>query len=210
MATSSDPRPLAAWAVALGIGAAALVATVAGNALIVTRFEGAPRPDDLLFELLPHVWPARWLTIVALVGGFGAFVLVTLRQDLSRLPTFGAVLALMYLLRAGIMVLTPLAPPHGEGVFVTAPPQFGMFPSGHVAALTVLALLTPPDRRWLRRLQWAMVGLVVAGLLLAHGHYSVDVVGGLLLAYVVVHAWDSSRLLAPLSRAAGRARPPQH
>lgn len=202
----TDPprRPGAAWGLALALGAVALVATLLANQLLVRRFADAPQPDDLLFQLLPYLWPARWLTVVALVGGFGAFVLGTLRRAPHRLPAVGAVFALMYLLRAGIMVLTPLAPPHGDAPFITSPPQFGMFPSGHVAALTLLALLTPRALRGLRAFQWGMVVLVSAGLLLAHGHYSIDVVGGFLLAWFVAHAWRSAPLLAPFARVVGR------
>ncbi|MFK5634846.1 MULTISPECIES: phosphatase PAP2-related protein [unclassified Ornithinimicrobium] len=194
---------VAAWAVALGLGLTALVASTLGSTLIVERFADAARPDDLLFELLPYVRPARWLTLVALVVGFGAFLVDLLRHDRSRVPAVGAVFALMYLLRAVIMVLTPLAPAQGDGPFLFTPQQYGMFPSGHVAALTLLALLTPTERVWRRRLQWLMVLMMSAGLVLAHGHYSIDVVGGLLLAYFVVHTWRSGRLFAPITRVTG-------
>ena len=110
----------------------------------------------------------------------------------------------MYLLRAGIMVLTPLAPAQGEGPFLFSPQQYGMFPSGHVAALTLLAMLTPADRPRLRTLQRVLVAVMAAALVLAHGHYSIDVVGGLLLAYFVVHTWRCGRLFEPLSRVTGR------
>ena len=53
-------------------------------------------------------------------------------------------------------------------------------------------------------MQWSMVVLMSAGLVLAQGHYSIDVVGGLLLAYFVVHTWRCGRLFEPLSRVTGR------
>lgn len=203
---AADPprSPGAAWAVCLGLGALALLATYLGNALIVERFSGAVRPDDLLFELLPYVRPARWLTVLALVVGFGVFLADLLRTDPSRLPAVGTVFALMYLSRAVLMVLTPLAPAQGEGPFIFSPQQYGMFPSGHVAAVVLLALLTPRNRPGPRRVQWLMLLLMVAGLLLARGHYSIDVVGGLLLGYVVVHTWRSGRLFGRFSRVTGR------
>lgn len=202
---ADPPRsPVAAWAVTLGLAAAALAATYLGNALIIGRSADAVRPDDLLFELLPYVRPARWLTLVALVVGLAVFLTDLVRTDRDRLPAVGAVFALMYLFRAGIMVLTPLAPAQGDVPFIFTPQQYGMFPSGHVGAVTLLVLLTPSDRPGLRRVQWLMVLLMIAGLLLAHGHYSIDVVGGFLLAYFVVHAWRSGRLFGPVSRVTGR------
>lgn len=197
-------RPAAAWAVVLGLALLAAGATLLGNLLIVERFADAPRPADLAFELLPYVRPARWLTLVALAGGFGAFLVDLLRREPARLPAVGSVFALMYLARAFIMVLTPLAPAQGEGPFIFAAQQYGMFPSGHIAAVTLLALLTSPDRTWLRRFQWLMVLLMAAGLLLAHGHYSIDLVGGMLLSAVIVHTWQHGRLFGPIIRFTGR------
>ncbi|MFB9732671.1 phosphatase PAP2-related protein [Ornithinimicrobium kibberense] len=199
------PRSLAAaWTLALTLGLLALTATLLGNQLIVTRFADAVRPDDLLFELLPYVRPARWLTLATLVVGFGAFLGDLVRSGRTALlPAVGAVFAVMYLLRAGIMVLTPLAPAQGEGPFLFSPQQYGMFPSGHVAALTLLAMLTPADRPRLRTLQRVLVALMAAALVLAHGHYSIDVVGGLLLAFFVVRAWGSGPVLGPVARVTG-------
>lgn len=141
---------------------------------------------------------------MALVVGFGVFLADTLRRCPERLPAVASVFALMYLLRAGIMVLTPLAPAQGDQPFIFVPQQFGMFPSGHVAAMVLLVMLTPEDRPRSRAVQWLMAGLMVAGLLLARGHYSIDVVGGALLAYFVVSSWRGGRLFRRVSAVTGR------
>lgn len=192
----------AAWGVALGIGALAGLATWGANAVIMRFFADAVRPDDLMFELLPYVGPARWLTVVSLAGSLAAFLWST-RKEPATLPAAGVVIALMYLLRAGLIVLTPLAPAHGEGGFVFPQVQYGMFPSGHTALVALLALMVPRRRGW-RRWQWGMVGLMITGLLLARGHYSIDIVGGLLLAYFVVNVWRSGTLFAPIAAVTGR------
>ena len=190
------------WWITVGLGLLAAVATLVANLVIVRAFPDAARPDDLLFDLLPYVRPARWLTLVALVLGFGVFLADLLRRDgwaSRRLQEAATAFAVMYLVRGGMTVLTPLAPAQGEEPFIFTPQQYGMFPSGHTAAITLLLLLTPADRTGPRRAQWLALALMVAGLLLARGHYSIDIVGGLLLGYVVVHAVRSWRLLAPLT-----------
>lgn len=207
MTPGEDPRPAspaAAWALALGLGAVALLATVLANLLIVAQLDELTRPVDLLLDSLPYVRGARWLTVVALVLGFGIFLAGVLRHEPWRLPATVSVFAILYLLRAGMTVLTPLAPAQGDQPFIFTPQQYGMFPSGHVAALTLLALLTPSERPWARRVHLVLVVVMAAGLLLARGHYSIDVVGGLLLAYVVAHAWSSGSVLAPVWRVTGR------
>lgn len=116
----------ATWGITVGLGVPAAVATLLANLFIVRGFPDAARPDDLLFELLPYLQPARWLTLVALVLGFGVF----------------------------LTDLTPLASAQGDERFLFTPQLYGMFPSGHTAAITLLLLLTPPERTLARRAQW--------------------------------------------------------
>ncbi|MHB1476830.1 MAG: phosphatase PAP2-related protein [Coriobacteriia bacterium] len=79
-----------------------------------------------------------------------------------------------------------------------------MFPSGHMAAVLILVLLTSASRApALHRVQILLATLELTGLILAHGHYSIDVVGGMLLAYFVVHVWTEGRLFDPLKRLIG-------
>ncbi|MHA7861757.1 phosphatase PAP2-related protein [Tessaracoccus sp. Y36] len=192
----------------MSLGALAAVASWLANQVIVGSFADAPRPDDLLFGLLPYVRPARWLTVVALVAGPAVFLWAILRAAPSRLPEVLAAIALMYLLRAGMIVLTPLAPAQGEGVFVFPPQQYGMFPSGHTTLLALLALLVPEGPVWVRWFLWSMTAVMIAGLLLARGHYSIDVAGGLLLAYFVATACGPGRLFALFGRFTRRRTTP--
>lgn len=185
-----------AWALALALAALAAGTTWLGNVVILSRFPDRPRPDDLLFELLPYVPLLRYLTLTTLVIGFALFLADVVRRNLRRLPALVSVIAVMYTLRAGLMVLTPLASSQGDQPFVFAQQQYGMFPSGHVAVLAMLVMLTPADHVRSRRVQQVMLALMCASLVLAHGHYSVDVVGGLLLSYFVVQTWRAGRLLA--------------
>ena len=44
---------------------------------------------------------------------------------------------------------------------------------------------------------------MIAGLILAHGHYSIDVIGGLLLSYFVATVWQRGDLFRPITRFTG-------
>lgn len=193
-----------AWATTAGLAVVAGAATFLANSVIVRNFPDAVRPDDLLFELLPYIGPARWLTLVALVVGIGTFIWVFAREAPSRLPTAGAMVAVMYLLRAGMIILTPLAPAYGDGYFVFPQEQFGMFPSGHTAMLTLLALMAHEAAPWARRTLWGTVAMVIIGLVLARGHYSIDIVGGLLLAYFVATVRRHGKLFSPITARTGQ------
>ena len=201
---AQSPSRVKAWLVSVGLLAAAGVGTLYSNRVILERFPDRPYPRDLLFELLPYVSWTRYLTVVALVIGFSLFLYYALRYEPRRIPAFTAIFALMYLFRAVMIALTPLGSAQGKGAFVLGVQQYGMFPSGHVAAALILVLLTSADRApALHRMQVLLVTLELTGLILAHGHYSIDVVGGLLLAYFVVHVWTDGSLFDPLKRLTG-------
>jgi membrane-associated phospholipid phosphatase len=195
----------------LGISFALLassgVASILGSAFIAARYPHRARPEDLLFELLPHRPEARYVMAAALATALALFAHHALFTARDQLPKFVCVFALMYLLRAALICLTPLADAHGEGGFLLPVAQHGMFPSGHSATTLLCVLLTDEARApRLRRLLIGLAAIVWATLLLAHGHYSIDVAGGLLLAYFCEAEWSRGRLFAPLARAIGVAR----
>jgi len=74
-------------------------------------------------------------------------------------------------------------------------PQNGEFPSGHMASVFLCMLFV--DRAKSPRIWIAMVVLVVVeavSLLMSHQHYSIDVVGGLLLSYFIYHEYAEGKL----------------
>jgi membrane-associated phospholipid phosphatase len=200
--SAAQPRPAGkALVVSLALLLASGIASLVGNWVITARFPDRPTPSDALFELLPYVGTARYVTLIALAIGFAVFVIYAVRRVPSEIPGFISVFAIMYLLRAVFMVLTPLASAHGEGAFVFPIVQYGMFPSGHTAAMLLLARFTDPEAApKLRRALYALASAVWISLVLAHGHYSIDIVGGLLLAYFVEQEWKHGSLFGGLKR----------
>lgn len=205
MGTGADrSSPARAWLASLMLLATAGLSALNSNRLILARFPDRPYPRDLLFELLPYVSWTRYLTAIALVMGFSLFLYYALRYEPRRIPAFIATFGLMYLFRSAMIVLTPLGSAQGEGAFVFSVQQYGMFPSGHIAASLILVLLTSAERApVIHRVQMLLAVLELAGLVLAHGHYSIDIVGGLLLAYFIVHVWTDGRLFDPIKRLTG-------
>lgn len=179
-------RLLAATLLLLISGIAARVSSY----LIDLWFPDRVAPHDLLFERLPY-WPwTQDLTDIAVFGGIALVLAYAIRRRPVELPKMIALFGIMQLLRAFIIVLTPLGGPLGNGAYygLIRIVQNGEFPSGHVASALMCYLLV--DRGRAPRLKGVLaVGLIVeiASLLLSHGHYSIDIVGGLLLSYFVYH-----------------------
>lgn len=203
---SAERRPPArAYAIGAALLALAGIATEGSSRLLATYFPDAPVVPDTLFGVLPYVRDARHVTMIAMIAGGLLFAYYAARIALDRLPGYMAMIAIMYLLRAALILLTPLAHARGEGP-PTAFPLFtnGMFPSGHTAVALLFAWLTDASRApLLRRAQYALLVVVIAGLLVSHGHYSIDIVGGAMLAYFVHREWTRGRLFGPVKRLVG-------
>lgn len=200
--TESQPQPraiLVSGALLLLAGAA----SATSSSLIGIYFPDRPTPRDLLFEVLPLVSTMQYATDIVLLTSLGLLIFYALRQAQDEIPTMLAVFGLMYLIRSVLMLLTPLASAHGNGALFGLVPlvQNGMFPSGHAGAAFLCYLLVDAERApgirrallWLAFAEWLT-------LLLAHGHYSIDIAGGVLLAYFVYHEWSRGSLFGPLKR----------
>jgi len=187
-------RVLISWA-ALAVTA---IAALLANATIVAWFPNRPKPPDLLFEALPFVSSMQYVADVVLLAAFGILIWYAVARRPDRIPEAIALFAVMETLRAAIMVLTPLDSAYLRGATFGLLPvvQYGMFPSGHAASVLLCMLLV--DRRdapVARTLLAILVVFECLALVLSHAHYSIDVVGGLLLSYFVWHEYDHGPLL---------------
>jgi len=187
--------------VATGLTATAVLTTEAASRFIVTRFPDRPTAPDLAYELLPHVPEGSYVTLVAIGALVLLFAAYVIRHEAERIPAHITAVALLYLLRAGMTVLTPLA--HARNGSLLPFPFFenGLFPSGHTA-LSVLLILSI-DRKDAPRLHHtgtALLAVMIVSMLLSRGHYSIDIAGGALLGYFVWREWTGGHLLEPLRR----------
>ncbi len=187
--------------IAFALLLAGAVATEAASRFIVSAFPDRPLPGDLLFRLLPHVPVARTVSSIAIALGVLLFIVYALRYAPKRIPSFVTMLGVMYLLRAALLVATPLANAN-DGLPATFPVfHYGMFPSGHTAAMLLFAFFIDPAKApALHRAQCLITALVCVCLVLAHSHFTIDIAGGALLAYFVEREWRLGRLFGPLKR----------
>ena len=195
------PRWIRAFAVAIGILAlSGVLETITSNA-IQSLYPDRPKPPDLLFDLLPHLASSQFVVEAIYVGGAVLLGVYAFRKENRRkIPEIIALFGLMEVFRALIMWLTPLAAPYDAATHFTvneAVRNWGEFPSGHAATMLLFYLIVDRDTApgIKRALLWMNVAEVFA-LLISHSHYSIDIVGGLLLGYFVYYEYYRGRLFA--------------
>jgi len=63
--------------------------------------------------------------------------------------------------------------------------QTRMFPSGHIAVNAIIWLIIDKEKPpWLKSFMLAMLILQIVSLLFSRGYCSIDIVGGLMIAYI--------------------------
>jgi hypothetical protein len=167
------------------------------SVFIAEHFPDRPLVGDLGFEILPFIESAQYLTDPALFFGVLGVLYYFSRGRWHEAPGMISLYAIMEIVRALVITLTPMASPLGNGYAYGLVPmtQHGMFLSGHTASAAMFVLVV--DREQEPRLWWLqMLWLVIEAttLLLSRGHYSIDIVGGLLLAYALWRAWHNGVL----------------
>jgi membrane-associated phospholipid phosphatase len=175
--------------IALGLLVVAVFFTYYSSFLIGRCFPNRPLADDLFFKVVPHFPQLSYLSDALVIVALGLLLYVVSKQP-KLFSLVVSSIAIMWIIRAFLNVLTPLADPSGDSKvygFLETTPLYGMFPSGHTATIFITYF-------WSRLIQSGSVSVVllIIGLLeifslwATRGHYTIDIVAGIVLAYAVV------------------------
>ena len=143
---------------------------------------------DLIHESLPYI---QSLEVVADIGVLIAFILLIIyvRKAPEQLYRIMATFGVMYCVRAMLNLVTPLGKPLGNdishGILKNYFHQAGMFPSGHTAFVFIAFFTIPPKYKALRAIALLNAIIEVVSMDLSWGHWTIDIAGGVMLAYCV-------------------------
>lgn len=188
----------------VGVYGALMVVILLGNIdYLKTHYPDPARPDDLILDTIPETREFIAVGEILSAMQFSLVIFLLWRRGFVEAPHLLFLLITMYLLRAYAIVLTPLAqiqPPelnYDESHFIARAFYHGMFFSGHTASAFVQAFFFKRHR--LRPVLFLLASGQAAALLISHSHYTIDIFGGLFVAYFVTH-FDFSRLIPPALR----------
>jgi membrane-associated phospholipid phosphatase len=147
-----------------------------------------PMLSDLILDHIPFVDVSVYYDLLSLTAFLLMGAYIVFKNEYRSLPFFLLVCGIFYLTRGVFIVLTPFGNPplfngsngpfNGFSKF-----ELGVYPSGHVgSAFLFLLLIKDKLFKWL--LSICLV-LIIVTLLLARGHYSIDIFSGLFFAYAI-------------------------
>jgi membrane-associated phospholipid phosphatase len=177
------------------VGAASLIAGMLLNFASQTYLhnymqEGKTLPmlSDLILDNIPFVDVSLYYDILSLCAFLLMGTYIVLKNEYKSLPFFLLVCGIFYLTRGVFIVLTPFGnPPHfagSNGPFNGFSKfELGVYPSGHVGSAFLFLLLIKD--KWFKWLLSICLALIIITLLLARGHYSIDIFSGLFFAYAI-------------------------
>jgi membrane-associated phospholipid phosphatase len=182
--------------VSLIVGLLVLVASSLFNfvtsELIQYLYPDRPVVPDLLFDILPYVPWLQYVFDTILATSIILMLVYALKIDWKHSGYYFFVIGVSYFVRAILMALTPLGQPVGNnetmgiGLLLNIY-QHGMFPSGHTClAATIFLLMERARAPRMKIAAGIMLILEMVTLLLSHAHYSIDIVGALMVSYLIV------------------------
>ena len=147
----------------------------------IRNMSDLPLVPDMMHSILPFSpsagFMADFLVLLSLV-----MLMIEWWFDKDKWAYGIFVFTFIILIRSICVCLNPLMPPLGVTDFLTYASHAsepGMFFSGHVAFAFIAFLMS----HYFRRFKLLLILAVAAGLLLSRAHYSIDIVGGLAIAW---------------------------
>ncbi len=156
--------------------------TYIASKYIHSTFNIPPVVKDLIWEHLPYL-PILWVSEVLMLLSALYLLIWSFKKNKYYLPYAILIISIFHLFRAFLIVLTPLGFPYEyNGILYNSNKSvlmYGAFPSGHLSIPLLAYLITK------KNLALLLTFLVGITLLISRGHYSIDLVGTILLIYPI-------------------------
>ncbi|MBD3280089.1 hypothetical protein GF389_01010 [Candidatus Dojkabacteria bacterium] len=172
----------------LGVGffLCSLIATYLANQFLDRYYPAPVRPGDLILDRVKEMKSFIILGEILVVSQIAALVVSAFKRKGKVAGRYFFAAGLLYFFRAFVMILNPLEELHqtnGSHIPVISEMFYGgMFFSGHTA-FVFLAYYLEKDKGLLKNLMLANALTVVLCLILGNSHYSIDILGGYLVAF---------------------------
>jgi membrane-associated phospholipid phosphatase len=151
------------------------------------HFEGKlPVLNDLILDNLPY-YRIQWLYDLIPIAAIILFITYVYKFEIEKTPYFLLIFGISQIIRAAFICLTPFGSPildvNSLKILDTTSFNYGLYPSGHTGSTFLTFLLA--KKKGYKSIFFVLSLLVVTTLLLARGHYSIDIFSALIFAYAL-------------------------
>ncbi len=157
--------------------------------------EYRPLIPDIIHNQLPSIPDFGYVADLIVI--FDLIILGFLfSQNKEKIPYYLSLIASIYFVRAILITLNPVGDSFINsgyyGLFPGSDLSQGMFPSGHTAIAFLVFLLTEKKSNF-KLSTLILLILEIFALLISKGHYSIDIVGGILLTYTLYRVFEDRK-----------------
>jgi membrane-associated phospholipid phosphatase len=147
-----------------------------------------PMLSDLILDNIPYMEVSLIYDLFCLFPIFLVMIYTIHKKEYDRLPFFFVLSGIFYIIRGAFIVLTPFGnPPMFTGSDALfngfSKYELGVYPSGHTGNVFLMYLLVKD--KFYKKLILACAVIVIAALFLSRGHYSIDILSGLVFSYAI-------------------------
>ncbi|HLN54459.1 MAG TPA: phosphatase PAP2-related protein [Bacteroidales bacterium] len=147
-----------------------------------------PMLSDLILDNIPYMDISVLYDIFCIFPVAFLIIYIFHRKDFDRVPFFLLMIGIFYVMRGIFIILTPFGnPPMFDGtdsIFKGfSKYELGVYPSGHAGNIFMIYLLVRDSLY--KKLILVCLVVVIASLFLSRGHYSIDILSGLLFSYAI-------------------------
>jgi PAP2 superfamily C-terminal len=154
--------------------------------LNINLYPNPPIANDFFFEHLPFVDILWFADLIVILSSVSFMVFMFTKKRIKEFPFYALVIGTYSLLRSLFIYFTPLGNPHpAPGLGLALVPSGGMFPSGHCGAIFLFFLLAKDKSKYWSIYFIILLVIEIASMLLSRGHYSIDIIGALFIAFAV-------------------------
>ena len=159
-----------------------------GSSYILSHLNLSQQPaNDFLLLNVPRLpfmgYIADSILIITTIILFYSF-----RHNFTKISFSIYSISVILFIRSFLVLLTPINNSYGmfeySDLFSFGSYPSGMFPSGHTAFVFLCYLLLKKSKLY-SKILFLLLVLEIIALISSHGHYSIDIIGGLMLSYIV-------------------------